>query len=28
VVATINVLFSPGFFLIARWTLSERKKDS
>ena len=28
VVATINVLFSPGFFLITRWTLSERKKDS
>lgn len=28
VVATINVFLSPGFFLITRWTLSERKKDS
>jgi rod shape-determining protein MreD len=26
VVTTINVLLSPGFFLITRWTLSERKK--
>ncbi|MCX6536570.1 MAG: hypothetical protein NT119_08485 [Actinobacteria bacterium] len=27
VVATINVFLSPGFFLITRWTLSERKKE-
>ncbi len=28
VVTTINVVLSPGFFLITRWTLSERKKES
>lgn len=26
VVTTTNVVLSPGFFLITRWTLSERKK--
>jgi rod shape-determining protein MreD len=26
VVTTINIVLSPGFFLITRWTLSERKK--
>ncbi len=28
VVTTINIVLSPGFFLITRWTLSERKKES
>lgn len=27
-VTAINVVLSPGFFLITRWTLSERKKES
>jgi rod shape-determining protein MreD len=26
VVTTTNIVLSPGFFLITRWTLSERKK--
>jgi len=28
VVTTTNIILSPGFFLITRWTLSERKKES
>jgi len=27
VVAAINIVLSPGFFMITRWTLTERKKD-
>ena len=28
VVTAINVVLSPGFFMITRWTLSERKKET
>ena len=28
VVTAINVVLSPGLFLVTRWTLSERKKES